>query len=274
VADFGAWNGDTRSSIGLVVITPSGTAHTKGAWATQDGPTPDRVDGLYISPVFFGDSYTRRTVLVDVGVGAGPTVLINNLMVCPAHASATNNLREVAQHVYFPVCFPPSELFKMRAQSNMASHPDVFAYAMPMRSGMPCVGSVVDTYGADTANSKGTTLTASGTEGVYGSWVQLTASSERVKALVLAFGHGQADWSTFTNQWAIVEIGVGGAGSEVEILTLADIAVSSGTQILAQQMYGPYFVDIPAGTRVSARVRKQYTSASQRTIDVILYGIR
>jgi len=91
---------------------------------------------------------------------------------------------------------------------------------------------------------------------------------------VLAFGHGQADWSTFTNQWAIVDIGIGAAGSETEILTLADLGASSGTQILAQQWYGPYFLDIPAGTRISARVRKQYTSASQRTIDVILYGIR
>ena len=272
MADFGPHAGDIRSSVGLVAITPHATAHTKGSWATQDGSTPDRVDGLYITPVFFGDNSTRRTVLVDVGVGSGPTVLISNLMVCPSHV--TNNAREVAQHAYFPVSFPPSELFKMRAQSSMASHPDVYAYVMPMKSGLPCVGSVVDTYGADTANSRGTTLTASGTDNTYGSWVQLTASSERVKAIVLAFGHGQADWSTFTNQWAIVDIGIGAAGSETEILTLADLGASSGTQILAQQWYGPYFLDIPAGTRISARVRKQYTSASQRTIDVILYGIR
>lgn len=272
MADFGPHAGDIRSSVGLVAITPHATAHTKGSWATQDGSTPDRVDGLYITPVFFGDNSTRRTVLVDVGVGSGPTTLISNLMVCPSHVA--NNSREVAQHAYFPVALPQSELFKMRAQSSMSSHPDVYAYVMPMKSGLPCVGSVVDTYGADTANSRGTTLTASGTDNTYGSWVQLTASSERVKAIVLAFGHGQADWSTFTNQWAIVDIGIGAAGSETEILTVADLGASSGTQILAQQWYGPYFLDIPAGTRISARVRKQYTSASQRTIDVILYGIR
>lgn len=272
MADFGPHAGDIRSSVGLVAITPHATAHTKGSWATQDGATPDRADGLYITPVFFGDNSTRRTVLVDVGVGSGPTTLISNLMVCPSHV--TNNTREVAQHAYFPVSFPPSELVKMRAQSSMASHPDVYAYVMPMKSGLPCVGSVVDTYGADTANSRGTTLTASGTDNTYGSWVQLTASSERVKAIVLAFGHGQADWSTFTNQWAIVDIGIGAAASETEILTLADLGASSGTQILGQQWYGPYFLDIPAGTRISARVRKQYTSASQRTVDVIMYGIR
>lgn len=272
MADFGPHAGDTRSSIGLVAITPHATAHTKGSWATQAGSTPDRVDGLYISSVFFGDNSTCRTVLVDVGVGSGPTTLISNLMVCPSHV--INNTRQIAQHVYFPVSFPPSELVKMRAQSSIASHPDVYAYVMTMKSGLPCVGSVVDTYGADTANSRGTTLTASGTENVYGSWVPLTASSERVKAVVLAFGHGQADWSSFTNQWAIVDIGIGAANAETEILTIADLGTSAGTKILGQQWYGPYFLDIPAGTRISARARKQYTSANQRTVDVIMYGIR
>lgn len=274
MADFGPHAGDIRSSIGLVAVTPHATAHTKGSWATQDGSTPDRVDGLYVTSVDFGNNSTRRTVLFDVGVGAGPTTLISNLMVCPSHVSAANNMREVAQHVYFPVSLPPSELFKMRAQSSLASHPDVYAYVMPMKSGLPCVGSVVDTYGADTANSRGTVLTASGTDGVYGAWAPITTSSERVKAFVLAFGHGQADYTTFTNQWAIVDIGIGSAGSETEILMIADIGASAGTGILGQQWYGPYFIDIPAGTRISARVRKQHTSASQRTIDVIMYGIR
>lgn len=278
MADFGSHLGDLRSSLTYFPVTPGATANTKGTWVspswTLDSVTTTRVDGLYINPAYYGDSSTRRTVLVDIGIGAGPTTLISNLMVCPSHENSANTTREVAQNVYFPVSLPGGEAFKMRGQSNMASHPLTYTYIMPMSSGMPCAGSVVDTYGADTTNSKGTTLTASGTEGVFGSWVPITTSSERVKALVIAFGHGQEDWSSFTNQWAIVEIGIGGSGSEVGVLQIADIGTSSATKILGQMWYGPYYLDIPPGTRISGRVRKQHTSADQRGLDVILYGIR
>lgn len=274
MADFGPHAGDLRSSTGLITITPNATAHTKGSWATQSGSAPGRTDGFYLEPPFLGENSTIRSLLVDIGFGSGPTTLISNLMVCPPNANHTTLPRCIAQHTYFPVSVPSSELLKARAQASMSSHDDVYLWATTMSSGLPCVGSVVDTYGADTANSKGTTLTASTTEATFGSWVQMTASSERVKALMIAVGHGQADWSTYGNQWLSLQIGVGAAASEVELVRIYDLGSSSGTGIVSQHWLGPYYVDIPSGTRISARVAKQYSSSSQRTVDVILYGIR
>ena len=144
---------------------------------------------------------------------------------------------------------------------------------MPMKSGLPCVGSVVDTYGADTANSKGTTLTAPNTE-AYGAWAQVSASCERIKAIMIAVGHGQADWSTYGNQWAAVQVGIGAAGAEVEVVRIVDIGTGNGIRVPSQSLFGPYYLDIPLGTRISARVAKQYSESYQRTLDVILYGIR
>ena len=274
MADFGPHAGDSRSSFGLLQATPHVTAHTKGSWATQTGVTPDRTDGFYLEPTYFGANSTIRTVLVDIGFGSGPTTLISNLMVCPPNANYTTTQRCIGQHAFFPVSMPPGEVMKARAQSNLASHEDVYLWVMEVSSGLPCVGSVVDTYGADTANSKGTTLTASTTEGTFGSWVELTSSCERIKALMIAVGHGQADWSTYGNQYIAIKLAVGAAASETELLRIQDVGSSSGTGIASQNWLGPYYFDIPPGTRISASVAKQYSSSSQRTVDVILYGIR
>lgn len=275
MADFGPHEGDLRAHHGLVVATPGATANTKGSWASFGGGTPDRAEGFYFSTAMFGNIGTIRTMLMDIGVGSGPTPIISNLMVCPPHANSTTLPRSVAEHVFFPVALPPGETIKMRAQTNVASHDVIYAYIMPMKSGLPCVGSVVDTYGAVTSSdSKGTTLTAPNTDGGYGSWVPVSASCERIKALMVAVGHGQADWSTFGDQWAGVQVGIGGSGSEVEVVRIIDIGTGSGIRTPSQSIFGPYYLDIPAGTRLSARVAKQHASSSQRTIDVILYGIR
>jgi len=274
MADFGPHTAEVLSSNGLVTATPGATANTKGSWASFTDYPPDRVEGFDFSTAYLGNSSSIRTILMDIGVGSGPTTIISNLMVCPPHANSTTLERSVSEHFFFPVALPPGETIKMRAQTNVASHADVYAYMKPMKSGLPCVGSVVDTYGADTANSKGTTLTAPNTDGVYGDWAQVSASCERIKALVIAVGHGQADWSTYSNQWAILQVGIGGAGSEVEVARIIDIGTGNGIRTPSQSMHGPYYLDIPAGTRLTARVAKQYSSSSQRTIDVILYGIR
>ena len=274
MADFGPHAADQLAHNGMVAVTPGATAHTKGSWASFSGGTPDRAEGFFFSPAYLGNSGSCRTILMDIGVGSGPTPIISNLMVCPPHANSTSLERSVAEHVFFPVALPPAETIKMRGQASVASHADLYAYIMPMKSGLPCVGSVVDTYGADTANSKGTTLTAPNTEAAYGAWVQVSASCERIKALMIAVGHGQADWSTYGNQWAAVQVGIGGAGSEVEAVRILDIGTGNGIRVPSQALFGPYYLDIPPGTRLSARVAKQYSEANQRTIDVILYGIR
>lgn len=274
MADFGPHAADLPTTIGLSVAMPNATAHTKGAWADFNGGAPSRTDGFHFSQVYLGTSTTCRTILMDIGVGPGPTPIISNLMICPPHVNSTTLQRSVAEHMFFPVALPPGETIKMRAQASIASHTQVTTYITPMKSGLPCVGSIVDTYGADTVNTKGTTLTAANTEGVYGSWVPISESCQRIKALMIAVGHGQADWGTFTNQWAMFQIGVGGSGAEVDIIRINDIGTGSGIRTPSQSMLGPYYMDIAPGTRLSARLMKQHDSSSQRTMDVIFYGIR
>lgn len=274
MADFGPGQGDRFTETIQVNMTPGASAHSKGSWSTFSGGVLGRCDGFYLFPAFLGNNSTLRTLLMDIGVGTSPDIVINNLMVCPPNSNPSTVCRVVGQQIFFPVLLPSGYDLKARSQSNMASHPGIYVDATPCFSGLPCVGSVVDTYGADTTNSKGVTLTAPNTENVWGSWSEIVASCERVKAMVVAVGHGQANWSTFGDQWKSIQIGIGGAGSEQPVFNVNSIGASSGTGIPSQSWFGPYYIDIPAGTRISGRHITQHTSASQRTIDVILYGIR
>lgn len=274
MADFGPWVGDRALYSQLHAnITPGASAHTKGAWVS--GANSDRGDGLYINFPILGNHGQARTLLLDVGVGSPETVIISNLMLCPPAVGGVTTQRDVSQSIYFPVSAPPGSPIKMRAQASMASHQGIYATSNKAASGLPVVGQVVDTYGANTTSTKGVTLTAPASDGAFGSWTEISASCERIKAMMIACGHGQADWSTFSDQWYQLQIGVGGVGSEQNILTLYEAgASSSATGTVSQMILGPYYVDIAPGSRLSARVGKQHSSASQRTLDVVLYGIR
>lgn len=274
MADFGQWVGDRALYSQLHAnVTPGPSAHTKGAWVS--GANSDRGDGLYINFPILGNHVQARTLLLDVGVGSPESVIISNLMLCPPAVGGVTTQRDVSQSIYFPVSAPPGYAIKMRAQASMASHQGIYATSNKAASGLPVVGHVVDTYGANTTSTKGVTLTAPASDGAFGSWTEISASCERIKAMMIACGHGQADWSTFSDQWYQLQIGVGGVGSEQNILTLYEAgASSSATGTVSQMILGPYYVDIAPGSRISARVGKQHSSASQRTLDVVLYGIR
>ena len=274
MADWGPWIADRVLFSQLhSAVTPGSSAHTKGAWVA--GANSDRGDGIYLQFPMIGNHSTARTLLLDVGVGSPEIVLISNLMLCPPSVGGVTTQRETSQTIYFPVSAPPGYAIKVRAQASMASHQGIYVTSTKASSGLPVVGQVVDTYGANVAATKGVTLTAPSSDGSYGSWTEITASCERIKAMMIACGHGQADWTTFSDQWYQIQIGVGGAGSEQNILTLYEAgASSSATGTVSQMVLGPYYVDIAPGSRLSARVGKQYSSASQRTLDVVLYGIR
>ncbi len=272
MADWGPWVGDVAGAFGSYGVTPGSAAHSKGAFK-NDVTDVTRSEGLQILFSWQQAYTTIRTLLFDVGLGSGSEILIANLMHCPP-AGGGNTSRAGQRVVYFPVAVPPEQL-RMRAQASMASHGIVSTTTNKLVSGLPVVGSIVDTYGADTANTKGTTLTASTDQAQFGSWVQLSPSTNRIKALVLAIGHGQADMTSYTDQYYHLSIGIGAAGFEQEILFFIEAGGSSSvTKTPAPGYIGPLYIDLPEGTRLCARVRKQYSSSLQRTIDLIAYGIR
>ena len=271
MADWGPWVGDLEGAYGSYAVTPNATAHIKGSW-TYDITDTTRAEGFILLLSWHQNYSTIRSLLYDVGIGAGSDILIQNLMLCPP-AGGNTLPRTMQQSVYFPIALPPAQI-RMRSQCSMASHGVCYMMTQKKLSGLPVVGSVVDTYGADTANTKGVTVTAPNNSTTMGAWSQLTNSSQRIKALILAVGHGQSDMSVLTDQWHHIELGIGTAGSEVTFAKFVEAGgCSSGTKTPCPGFLGPIYVDIPAGSCISARIRKS-DSSLQRTLNLVAYGIR
>ena len=98
------------------------------------------------------------------------------------------------------------------------------------------------------ANSTGTTTT-SGTANVKGSYSQLTASCNEVSYLIVMVNKGSAT----ATDYQLVDIAIGGAGSEQIILPNLRSSQTSSAGHLVPCLYG-YPVKIPAGTRIAARI--------------------
>lgn len=283
MADFGPTISDRLAAYDLVTCTPHATAHTKGSWsAAFGGGSAARSEGFILRPSLMGTMNTLRSLLVDVGIGASQAPLISNLLVTPSHFSDTGTAVDCSQGIYFPVAIPAGESLYVRAQASIASHEALEFNLIKLRSGDPWIGSVIDTYGADETNTRGVNcLQQSGVSyGWGGSYYELTASCKRIKAFVLAVGHGGADWSSdpgFFNQRYSIRLAIGAAGSEVELLTIQDAGGTTDyTRAPSQMFLGPYGVDIEPGTRIAAKVSKQgaTTDVDHRTLSLVMYGIR
>jgi hypothetical protein len=127
----------------------------------------------------------------------------------------------------------------------------------------------IDTLGATTATSNGTTVIC-GTSGGEGGWTQVVASStNHYSGMMMGFG-GAAD-TTLQDSYIYIDIGVGANPNEAAIINNIPVYMTSTEQVFQWFNPTPRKVDIPPGTRIS--VRAASSSASAQSIDVILYGL-
>jgi hypothetical protein len=129
-----------------------------------------------------------------------------------------------------------------------------------MPGGFPLLGDVCNAQaaGINTAATLPSLVTASSTNNTKGSWSQLIAatSADCVMMEVVAYFSGGSYGSNLVN--ASVDIGIGGAGSEVVVIP--DLVISpSYISIQLVRILVP--ICIPAGTRVSARAQVDIGSA-------------
>jgi hypothetical protein len=126
------------------------------------------------------------------------------------------------------------------------------------------------TYGAVTAASRGTILTAPGATHTEGGWVQLTAATtSRAGWLVVGVSHPDTSIAAAVN--GLLDIGVGGAGAEVPIINDIPFAVTANEDINAPYPL-TYPVNVPAGSRLVARYRGTSIAAAS-LISVTVTGI-
>ncbi len=251
-------------------VTPSNTAHAKGAWSA--GYTNGkRRDGAWLVFSWSQAHATARTLLIDISVD--DVVIAENIAINPGGYGSVNAVRCHTQRIYLPITIPAG-VVKLRSQASMAAHG---AHYVVLELGTASVGEAAGPHltalGVNAGTTRGTVVTASNTEGAFGAWAQVTDASPRMRALLLWAGHGNSWLTGLGNQWFLMQVGMGAAGAEQPLATFRDAGGSSSyTGLMHPQWAGPIFVDVPAGSRLAVRGAAEGNSSAQRNRDVIIYG--
>jgi hypothetical protein len=245
------------------IIATGGSAHTKGSWVELIASTAYNMSGFILQLDFAANS-TNRDMLVDIGIGGSGSeqVLIENIL-------ASFDLG--SSHTYdFRLPIRAGTRIAARCQSNAAR--PVGVQICPKYTGfyqMPGYGRAT-TYGANTTDSGGVQIDPGGTINTKGSYSEITAATtNRIRGLHACFGtQFNADMTTGS---FLVDIAVGAGGSEQNIIENMHVAASNGETLDA--MGGVLDVNIPAGTRLSARCQSSINDATDRLIDIVIIGV-
>lgn len=253
----------TAASRGTALTAP-GSNNTKGAYAQLVAASAFAASGLIVT---IGHGNVIHDSLVDIAVGAASSEVV-------VAANLLCSTREKSSSIYMlPIPIPAGSRISARYQTSNISSTAIYAnvtlIAQPFLPGSP-LGRLT-AYGVTTADSGGTAVDPGGTANTKGSYSQITSSTtNRIRALLI--GLGVAANATVTAAEGLLDIAVGAAASEQ--IVIPDLWIRySDQEHMSPQVYGPFLVNIPAGTRLAARAQCSITDATDRLFDVVVYGL-
>lgn len=269
MADFPLFGGGRIQTIGADTTTSNGTSisagatiNTKGSWTQLAAATTFNASSVMIN----WDLSSSTDMLLDIGIGAAAseTVLIPNILLA-GNASAVGCLM-------LPLSIPAGSRVAARLQSGAAF--DTTTVICHLHAGClltPSPLSRVDAYGTATATSSGTTIDPGGTANTLGAWVQLSASTARPMRGLFFMTSLLGTAASSVSSW-LIDIGIGGSGSEVVLLSGFRIKQFFGSN---PDPHNTAFIpiDIPAGVRLAARAQYSGTATPDRLIGIAVYGV-
>lgn len=262
---------NAASSRGTNVATPA-AANTEGSWTQIVASTSVEAAGFYVS--INNTAGAGVHLLMDIGIGAGGSEvsLVDDLYWC--RHSQVNCL-----HAFIPMRVPRGVRMAARLRSSAGTAQTVrVSYHLVPESPFLLPGfGACDSINVNTATSRDTTSVDPGAStNTKGSYAQLVASTANpIRALLLAIGSGSGSPTSRTAAAdALLDVAIGGSGSEQIILP--DLQLYAGTSEDSWQpgFLGPFPVNIPAGTRIAARMQSTNATSGQREAGVLAYGFR
>lgn len=258
VETIGALASGTTSATAVVA---SGTVNTKGSWAELTDSAPVACSSFLLIVNFDLASY-----LMDIGIGplGSEQILVPDIHRSSAALMPTSFV--------FPVRIPAGARVVARSASTLASSSSSTCMYLMAEGFSGAIGrNRVVTYGAVTADSGGTSIDPGGTAHTKGTWTQITASTPAAhKGLAIALGN-QANATATGTSW-LFDIAVGGSGSEQ--IMISNYRASASVNETVSPSFSPFFpVSIPQGSRLAMRSQCIVTDATDRLLDVVLYGL-
>jgi hypothetical protein len=261
--------GSTTGSSEGTVLT-SGSANAKGSYSQLVASTSLATMFAQINWKVSADMGTLsgKVQAIDLAVGASghEQVVLSNLVIHDGAATPSQGMT-----VGIPLSIPAGSRVAARSQSSSAS--DLCAINVILFGGsleFPTFEQI-DTYGFNTGTTLGTSVDPGGTANTKGSYTQITSSTNRDHFGLII---GVDDLNTSPGVADILlDIAVGASGSE-KILISNYLLTSSGvTDCFSPQNSGVIPVQVPSGTRLSARAASTNTTSGTRKMGITLYGL-
>ncbi len=238
---------DTATTSG-VAFTTSGAAHTKNSYTQIIASTAENINWLILSLRQMTAANTFNAIAVDIAIGGSgsevdiiPNVVFSWGATDPGYGT-----------IALPITIKKGTRIAYRVQdSNPGS---AFQLALYGFVGNFNQVSSYQAIGFDAANTRGTETNLSGTANVAGSWVQLDASTDRDYCGLFVVTDTE---DINTSATFLIDIGIGGSGSEVAILPSILVHLSRG---MPGCWFGYVPIIVPVGVRLAVRAQAHDTT--------------
>lgn len=250
-------------------VVTAGAANVKGSYvellsAANNNDSSDFLVLYIFTPVSNGGAFP---ILVDIGLGATPSAVIENLYAISTNSSNGSNLACYA----LPYKIAAGEKISARIQAGAGSLTCSIHLVRDRKSmgETPGLGRVT-TIGAATASSSGVLIAGNSTVGTFGSYVQMIASTVNpIKGFIVAAIRGTGSW---TNGSKIgYQVAVGASSSE-EIIFSGGFTSAESTEMGAG-IISPFLpISIAAGQRIAIRAVKNI-NGTDLDLDYVFYGV-
>lgn len=247
------------------LIAAGSPVHTKGTWLQQIASTANDAQGIWID---FSFGSPTSAFLVDIGTGAASSEVV---VIADIACASSPNWIGAEGGAFFPLHIPAGTRVSARVQSNVLGDTCSCAITMVDVKGTSVGFNTCETIGTISASSRGKSVDAGGVANTKGAYSELVAStSGNYKYCAISIG-ANGDTSMSADTWSLIDIAIGGAGSEQIIL--GDIPYVNDTvyDMSIKQVQG-LPLNIPKGSRVAARSQCISTAADARVSDVSIHG--
>lgn len=273
--EFPLWTGGQRVEEGGAdaatsqgaTITANASADTKGTYTQLIASTAFASTSIMVYGAEVPTANTDFLLDIAIGAAASEVVILSNLYFGAGQGSVI-----YGNPFIFPIAIPAGTRISARVQSDTGSETITVNVHLIGQGFLPAQPlSIVDTYGANTADTGGVSVDSGSSADTKGAYSEVVASTTRdMREFTVAIGN-QVNGIRASYVW-LFDIAIGAAASEVIIVPDIALACSSTSDILfPHNIRVP--LRIPAGTRIAARSQCSGTNSADRLFDVFVYGV-
>ncbi|MEE9223059.1 MAG: hypothetical protein V3V40_06340 [Nitrosomonadaceae bacterium] len=269
---------DVAASSSTGIVIPSGTtADSKGAWVElMDPVTYNAFEFLFTITNMTMATGAPGGFLVNLGLSETSTTgdevpIVENILVWGDNAVTLQSYSSFR----VPVRVPAGKRLVAQCQSDSTDNDTVTVLLNLMADTFespPGYGAVVS-YGADEANTDGTSIDAGATANTKGAWIEIVDPCEGFFGFFLSFGGNEN--IAMAAAGFLFDVGIsatGVTGDEIPIAENIPLHTDNGERMFANSQF--VHVAIPAGHRIVIRSRSTTNNTDDRVQTVVFHGVK